>query len=75
MPKRNGRGFAVYADFQDLYGCNVHIVRSSLVGPRAVWIQNEVTHHMGEHLGNAHLSVAQAKRVIRALQAFVDGKE
>ena len=44
-----------------------------LVG--AVWIQNEVKFHMGEHLANAHLSVAQAKRVIKALQKFVDGAE
>jgi hypothetical protein len=73
--KRTQRGFAIYTEFSDLYGCNIAVVRSGLVGTRAVWIQNEVKEHLGEHLGNAHLSVAQAKRVIRALQAFVDGKE
>jgi hypothetical protein len=48
---------------------------SSIATKRCVWIQNEVTEHMGEHFGNAHLTVPMAKRVIKALQAFVDGKE
>lgn len=65
----------MYADFKDHYGAYCRIVRSSLVGPRCVWIQNEVTEHMGEHMGNAHLTVPMARRVIKALQAFVDGKE
>lgn len=73
--KRTARGFAVYTDFSDQYGKNICVVRSSLVSPRCVWIQNEVTFHIGEHLANAHLTVPMAKRVIKALQAFVDGKE
>ena len=73
--KRTERGFAVYADFADEYGKNICIVASSLATKRCVWIQNEVTEHMGQHLANAHLSVAMAKRVIKALQDFVDGKE
>jgi hypothetical protein len=73
--KRTERGFAVYTEFKDQYGANCRIVRSSLATGRCVWIQNEVVHHMGEHIGNAHLTVPMAKRVIKALQAFVDGKE
>jgi hypothetical protein len=74
--KRTERGFAIYADFKDLYHANICIQRSSLAGKRAVWIQNEVV-PCGpdkEPIGNAHLSVAMAKRVIKALQRFVDGE-
>lgn len=71
--KRTSRGFAIYADFKDEYGKNIRVQASSLATKRCVWIQNEVTEHMGEHLGNAHLTVAMAKRVIKALQKFVDG--
>lgn len=73
--KRTGRGFAIYTEFPDHYGKNIAVIRSSLVSPRCVWIQNEIVEHMGEHLGNAHLTVPMARRIIKALQAFVDGKE
>jgi hypothetical protein len=73
--KRTPRGFAVYTEFKDEYGKNIRVQMSSIATKRCVWIQNEVTEHMGEHFGNAHLTVPMAKRVIRALQAFVDGKE
>lgn len=74
--KRTARGFAIYTEFKDLYGKNICVVASSLATKRCVWIQNEVSpEHMGERLANAHLTVAMAKRVIKALQAFVDGKE
>lgn len=50
------------------------IVESSLAAKRAVWIQNEVElcGPEKEPLGNAHLNVAMAKRVIKALQKFVE---
>lgn len=70
--KRTNRGFAIYTEFKDLYGKNCRVQESSLATKRAVWIQNEVVTHMGESLGNAHLSVAMARRVIKALQAFVE---
>ena len=73
--KRTERGFAVYTSFNDAYGKRISVVRSSLWGPPHVWIQNEVVEHMGRHLCNAHLNRAMAKKVIKALQAFVDGKE
>jgi hypothetical protein len=73
--KRTNRGFAIYAEFKDEYGKNIRVQASSLATRRCVWIQNEVTEHMGVHLGNAHLTVPMAKRVIKALQRFVDGKE
>ena len=73
--KRSKRGFAIYTSFNDAYGKRITVVRSSLVGPPHVWIQNEVTEHMGVHLGNAHLNRRMAKQIIKALQAFIDGKE
>jgi hypothetical protein len=72
--KRTSRGFAIYCDFQDYYGKNICVVESSLATKRCIWIQNEVCTHMGEALGNAHLTVSMAKRVIKALQKFVEGE-
>ena len=72
--KRTERGFAIYTEFKDEYGKNIRVQASSLADKRCVWIQNEVTEHMGTYLGNAHLTAAMARRVIKALQAFVDGK-
>ena len=75
--RRTERGFKIYAEFKDLYGDNVDITQSSLVTPRAVWIHPEIKQHhvTKEYLAGAHLNVAMAKRVIKALQNFVDGKE
>ena len=73
--KRTSRGFAIYTEFKDEHGCNIRVQASSLATKRCVWIQNEVTEHMGQHLGNAHLTVAMAKKIIKALQEFVDGKD
>jgi hypothetical protein len=50
--KRTERGFAIYTEFKDEYGKNIRVQASSLATKRCVWIQNEVTEHMGEHLGN-----------------------
>ena len=73
--KRTERGFAIYADFNDEYGKNIRIQASSLATKRCVWIQNEVTEYMGATFANAHLTVPMARRVIKALQQFIDGKE
>jgi hypothetical protein len=75
--KRTDRGFAVYAEFKDYYGQGVRVQASSLADKRCVWIFPEHHKHRvtGEHICGAHLTEAMAKKVIRALQAFVDGKE
>jgi hypothetical protein len=76
--KYTERGFRIYDDFQDAYGKNIRIQRSSLASNRCVWIQNEVTTlevPPNTHLANAHLTVKMAKKVIAALQAFVDGED
>lgn len=73
--KRTKRGFAIYADFSDLYGDRVKIIRSSLADKRAVWIFPEARIHLGQPIAGAHLTVKMAKSVIKALQLFTDGKE
>lgn len=73
--KRTLRGFGIYTEFKDLYGKNCRVQASSLATKRAVWIQNEIDNFTGIPIGNAHLSVVMAKRIIKALQAFVDGKD
>lgn len=73
--KRTARGFATYTEFKDSNGDNIAIRRSSAMGKRHVWIFPEAKIHMGEAISGAHLTVPMAKRVIKALQAFVDGKE
>lgn len=73
--KRTSRGFRIYAQFKDLYGCDVRVQASSLATKRAVWIFPEVKQaNTGEWLAGAHLSVVQAKRIIKALQRFVNGE-
>lgn len=74
---RTSRGFAVYACFKDLYGKQIKIVKSSLATQDAVWIQNEIEYcdSNATPLGNAHLTRPMAKRVIKALQDFVNGVE
>lgn len=69
--KKTQRGFSIFTQFKDLYGKEVRVQKSSLATKRAVWIFTEVE----TTCAGAHLSVAQAKRVIKALQMFVDGKE
>lgn len=73
--RRTPRGFAVYTTFKDLNGKKLTVVKSSIAGTSAVWIQNEIEYCSGEPIGNAHLSRVMAKRVIKALQTFVDGVE
>jgi len=73
--KRTERGFAVYTQFKDFYGGDVRVQESSLASRRCCWIFPEVKMHLGEPQSGAHLTVAMAKRVIKALQAFVDGSE
>lgn len=72
---RTQRGFAIYDEFKDRYDKDITIVKSSIATEDCVWIQNEVITVDGEAIGNAHLTVDMAKRVIKALQAFVDGEE
>ena len=73
--KRTDRGFAMYAEFRDANGETVKVQRSSAIGRRLVWIFPAAKIHLGEAISGAHLTVPMAKRVIKALQRFIDGEE
>jgi hypothetical protein len=73
--KRTPRGFALYTEFKDIDGENVKVQRSSSIGKRLVYIFPAARIHLGTAIAGAHLTVGMAKRVIKALQQFVDGKE
>lgn len=66
------RGFTIYSEFKDSYGQAVRIQESSSATRRHVWIF--CTSPDDDRLPNIclgpHLTVSQAKRVIRALQTF-----
>jgi hypothetical protein len=74
--KRTQRGFAIYTEFTDLYKNKVRVQKSSLATKEAVWIFCDRGPLIGDGVAvSPHLSKEMAERVIRALQAFVDGKE
>ena len=73
--KRTQRGFAMYTEFTDYDGETVKVQRSSSCGRRLVYIFPAAKIHLGEISCGAHLTVPMAKRVIRALQAFVAGRD
>lgn len=64
---RTPRGFAIWADFTDLYGQTFSVQQSSLADQDAVWIG------VGETRG--HLSVEMAEHVRDALNAFIEASE
>lgn len=75
--RRTTRGFAVYADIKDCDGARVRVQRSSAIGQRRVWIFPEVQRHhvTGEIVCGANLNVPKAKRIIKALQSFIESKD
>ena len=79
MKKYTNRGFRNYANAKDSYGIEYVIRESSAALRRFVWIFIEDPKHFVEVDGSPvppalHLTEAQAKRIIKALQKFVDGK-
>jgi hypothetical protein len=77
VKKYTERGFRNYTAFKDTYANDVVVRESSSMLPR-VWIfcskdGEDGRMHLGAWQGHSpHLSVTQAKRVIAALQKFVD---
>lgn len=77
--RRTPRGFRVYAEFRDSYRNTIRVQQSSAGGMGHVWIfvkdgdGNEVVEHLGKPTAvSPHLSRAQAKRLIAALQKHID---
>lgn len=79
MQKYTQRGFRNYADAKDSHGINYAIRESSAAGGRWVWLFIHDPEHYkkdettGQDLVPAlHLNEAQAKRIIVALQKFIN---
>ena len=63
--RKTNRGFAIYSEFKDTYGSTVRVQMSSNVLKRC-WIFVDEKDY-----GAIHLSEAQAKRLIKALEKFL----
>lgn len=76
--RKTSRGFRIYSEFTDLYGTRIKVQESSLATKKAVWIFRSNPNDGQPVAGSdkpscmdPHLSVAQAKRLIRALQIWL----
>jgi len=68
------RGFKIYGKFIDRYDSEVTVQESSIVGRPCAWVfaTNDPKVHENPH---PHLAVEDAKKLISALQNFVDDAE
>lgn len=79
MNKYTSRGFRNYSEQKDTYGVPFRLRESSAAGIRAVWLFVDDPKHMRTVVGGKvppalHLSEANARRLIVALQKFLDGE-
>lgn len=75
--KRNSRGFREYLTMKDFYGAEVRVTESSIATRSCVWIfikGGGVVASGGYNDGAAHLTKAQARRIIKALTKFIEGQ-
>jgi hypothetical protein len=72
--RKTNRGFRIYCDFADSYGNQVRVQESSSAEKYCAWIfcHKGPSSNMDEP--SPHLTISQAKRVIRALEKFIAGK-
>lgn len=73
----DNRGFRCYLEMPDAYGAEVRIKESSSAEKKCVWIfvkGGGITSSGGTNDGAAHLTTAQARRVIAALKAFLEDR-
>ncbi|MCJ8223659.1 hypothetical protein [Bacillus paralicheniformis] len=68
--KFNENGFRVYDEFKDVNGTQVRIEKSTLATEECVSIFGDTP--LSDHHFPPHLNVETAKRVIKALQEFVE---
>lgn len=69
--KRTDRGFDIYGEYKDSYGCLVRIQESSVAAKHCVWIFT--VDSLGVN-ASPHLTKSQARRVAKALLKFADGE-
>jgi hypothetical protein len=77
LRRRNSRGFVEYGTVICTYGSEVRIAESSACAPPHCWIFQKQKFDPrslrdDRYSGGSHLSVAQTRKVIALLQAFVD---
>lgn len=75
--KRNSRGFREYLTMKDFYGAEVRVTKSSIATRSCVWIfiKDGGAAAIGNpNDGAAHLTKAQARRIIKALTKFIEGQ-
>jgi len=68
--KRTERGFAIYGEFKDSYDASIRIIESSADPLIYCWVYIDgggITNNDGA----THLTVAQAQKLIKALEAFI----
>lgn len=72
-PKRDQRGFSIYGETKHSYGGTVTVKQSSSAEGDYCWIfiHNEGT-QLNQTSASAHLSRAQARRVMVALGKFLE---
>lgn len=77
--KKTARGFGIFSEFKDSKGNTVRVQKSSAACVDAAWIfvtdpeGESAVEHMGALSGHAaHLTKAQARRLIRGLLKFVN---
>lgn len=75
--RHDGRGLAIYTKFKDTRGCTVTVKQSSAYGLRNCWLF--CTNTAGSYRDrdtnadvSPHLTVAQARRLAKALLSWVD---
>jgi len=76
MPRHNKPGERIYTEFKDTNGCVIRIQKSYISTSHCAWI---FTHDPKLPNGeidecSPHINVQHAKRLIVALQKFIDGK-
>lgn len=72
--KRTQRGFAVYGLIKDSRGVVLRVQQSSAMGGPYVWLFVDDVKQVYREEPAPHLNRAQAKRVIKALQRFVEAQ-
>lgn len=72
LMKHTCRGFRIYSEFLDSYKSEVRIQESSSAEGRYCWIFTKKAGE-GDIDWAPHLSVYQAKRVVKALEKFIAG--
>lgn len=79
--KRTNRGFKIYSEFKDTYGNKITVQESSSACAARVWVFTENSKGddcsfdtaTGMYISAApHLSVSNAKRLVKALTKFIE---